>query len=98
MKHLDIFPRNPPGRDELKEYPIKNTSVVQTDGTISTIVRLLNAKYKEKNWLELESSLLYFFLDMNWEYCTKPMFDLKSWSGAGRFDYNEPYKREKFDQ
>ena len=49
MKHLDIFPRNTPGRDELKEYPIKNTSVVQTDGTISTIVRLLNAKYKEKN-------------------------------------------------
>ena len=49
MKHLDIFPQNPPGRDELKEDPIKNTSVGQTDGTISTIVRLLNAKYKEKN-------------------------------------------------
>ena len=40
--------------------------------------------------------ILYSFLVLSWAYFSKPIFALKQWDWAGRFEYHEPYKPNDF--
>ena len=44
------------------------------------------------------SKISYIFANISGPdaYFSKPIFALKPWAQAGRFEYNEPYKRKTF--
>ena len=45
---------------------------------------------------EISEQPRYIFANISGEYFSKPIFALKHWAQAGRFEYHEPYNRKNY--